>query len=271
MKDEIAIEYGYLADGEKARGVCPRCRGGSSGEKSLQVSRKGGKLYYHCYRATCGHKSYTKSRRHSSSAPQKKAYTPFTHPIQPLSDVQLDFMSALFGFNELELQRERVSWCPDLQRVVYTRFSVEGDTIGHIARYYPHLTSRKLSPKTVNYYSRSPDDIKLPIHFPRGSQSHSKRSLVLVEDIPSAIKVSRIQACAALCGTYFPAHHAALLSKAGVRNLIIWLDSDVVRKSWKFAREYTCFFDSIEVIVTERDPKDLGYGEIVKQLERAVK
>jgi hypothetical protein len=40
------------------RGVCPKCGGGSSSEKSLNVSMAadGGAAVFNCFRATCGHK-----------------------------------------------------------------------------------------------------------------------------------------------------------------------------------------------------------------------
>ena len=89
----------------------------------------------------------------------------------------------------------------------------------------------------------------------------SGSSVVLVEDAVSALKVSRVTSCV-------PIHNAVisielLSSLTGkFKKCIIWLDGDKRREVLKEAEKAKPFFDEVEIVWTEKDPKCYTTTEI---------
>lgn len=76
-------------------------------------------------------------------------------------------------------------------------------------------------------------------------------TLVLVEDIISAIKVSRVTACMCLFGSSIPLDRVPLEYK----RLIIWLDADKTLESFKYCMKFRELGISCGILQTNQDPK----------------
>ena len=97
------------------------------------------------------------------------------------------------------------------------------------------------------------------------SNSLSNR-IVLVEDLLSAIKVSRICSAMPIFGSKIPLEYARKLSKVYER-LVIWLDPDKRQESLKQAFKLESHFRSgVKVIFSKEDPKCYEDTDIAKHL-----
>jgi len=92
--------------------------------------------------------------------------------------------------------------------------------------------------------------------------------LVLVEDILSAIKVSRVSGyCAVpLLGSSLPTDwQSTLTDKYDI--ILFWLDRDKAKNSIRFKNRIKSLGKASKVIITERDPKEYNTKEIEKWLK----
>jgi Zn ribbon nucleic-acid-binding protein len=80
--------------------------------------------------------------------------------------------------------------------------------------------------------------------------------VVLVEDIISAIKVSRVTACMCLFGSSIP------LEKVRSTDIVIWLDFDKAKESMKTCKTLIELGFNCRSLVTELDPKCYDTQEI---------
>jgi hypothetical protein len=115
--------------------------------------------------------------------------------------------------------------------------------------------------KYPRYYTVGLTDSVLPIYG-----YHSDLSVVAVcEDILSAIKISRVCSSMPLLGSFLSKEKAIRLSKL-YKGLIFWLDYDKADVAIKLADQYKPFFENVNVVVTEKDPKEYSTEEIQKCL-----
>ncbi|CAB4241335.1 putative DnaG-like primase [uncultured Caudovirales phage] len=89
--------------------------------------------------------------------------------------------------------------------------------------------------------------------------------LVLVEDVISAIKISKFTSCMVLFGTNISLNHVKTALEAK-KQVVIWLDKDKRNKSIRDASRLRGFGLSVGVVFSEKDPKELTNSEIVKKL-----
>lgn len=86
-------------------------------------------------------------------------------------------------------------------------------------------------------------------------------TVVLVEDIVSAIKVGRQASCVPVFGVGLTSKIATRLSKR-FKRAVVWFDRDAARKGTQVAAMASQFFESTNTVVSEKDPKSYGNNEI---------
>jgi len=118
-----------------------------------------------------------------------------------------------------------------------------------------YLGLDKTLPKYVTFGDYSNH---LPVFSP---PSGNTMVVICCEDVISAIKISRAIPAMPLLGSFLSKESALRLSKF-YHNLTFWLDYDKAKEAVKQADAYRPFFDSTNVIITERDPKDYSTKEI---------
>ncbi len=106
------------------------------------------------------------------------------------------------------------------------------------------------------------DDDFLPKYFTKGKPDEilhilgkGEGPVVLVEDLISAIKVSRVCRAMPLFGSNLSLSTCGRLASV-TDSIILWLDNDKLRESHRLANRYSSFFSGIEVISTTQDPKE---------------
>lgn len=247
---------------EESRQIsCPFC--GAVHERSLGITRLPSGIVYRCWRASCGERGFIRSSAVDYSPhwekQQKKTYTPkpFEYETTSLPKEYRRMFYERYLITDEELDKNGFLYSPEINRVVMPIFNQMGYKVGVVARSY----SKKLrGPKAINYL----EDGRPHLHYPPALQPTTKR-VVLVEDIPSAIRVGRHARSVALLGHSLCNKTAEDLANTAA-HLVVALDPDATAAAIKLKSEYQVYFNSIQVRVTSADPKDMTDEQILQEV-----
>ena len=257
QKAGLSIQYANLPDGTSSRHeLCPFCKGGSSGEKSFKVYRYGAKLTGKCFRAGCGAGVLISNNSQEELQTDAHVRKRPKLTIMPLPYQAYDILYKLVGLTKEQLDREQVGFDPNSNRIVYSSFNDAGDVMAYQARKYSELGDDGKKQKVITY----PMVDKLGWAYPRNR--HENSDLFLVEDMPSAIRLSEYVPTAALLGTYIDREEAARHAKMGIRRLYIALDEDATNKAYHYAEKLSTLFYTVTVIKLDKDIKNCSNTEI---------
>lgn len=252
----MIYDAALLADGETTKTRCPSCSGGKSREVSFRASRKGNRILGRCYRASCGYTvGYYSENTNGIAAPIRQHE--YTGRTRALSDNDTTLLTDSLGLTQDEIASAGCRTDVDTGRIIFDIRAHTGSIVGTLARSY---STPPVRPKVLTYSDGEP-------HFP---VRFSGQSIVLVEDIISAIKVSRTTPCAALLGTAINDSTVVLLMRIGVKNLYLALDRDASSVAALAVRKYSIFFREMQVLPVNKDPKDCTASEL-QQLLRGVR
>lgn len=256
-----------LPMGESMTITCPKCledfeiQGRPSNtwnpNKSCSISRNKKGLLYKCHRATCGLHGFTGSITFDKS-PSKRQFKPqeYTHSTVALSNTQMKWFDNKYGLFMSELLKNKFRFNPKRKSVVMPIFNANNFDVGVVDRDF--FNGRK--PKAITYWF---NDVP-KVHFPAGWDNKVGREdypLVIVEDIISAIKVSRFLPCVALLGSHLSDNVVQHIHKF-FNKIIISLDDDAINNSLKAKRKYGVLFEGFKIIHTPQDPKDMSIARL---------
>ncbi len=250
MLDDIKLLGAGLEDGEHLRTHCPVC---DAKEKSLSLSRQGDAVLYYCFRATCGaagaigSNRLVRAKQDNLPKPAPK-FTPFEGELFELPDDWIDYLRENIGFEDYHIKRSR-ALCTGDGRIAYPVLDPIGVRRGYVLRAYDGSAPKALTfmdkeaPKT-SYYMRKGDD-----------------TVLMVEDIPSAVRASKFVSCVALLGTGMT--DESLIELAAYRRNIVWaLDADATGTAIKQHTKHRIHFDTSRVLTLPKDFKDMTDKEI---------
>ncbi len=249
-RDNVALIGQELSEGDNIREVCPRCGGGSSGEKSLSVSRRDGHLVWYCFRAKCGYKGATGGSGLIQKAERKadrrrKMWEGKTYPVPD------DVAARIHEMWHMDVP-ENWWWTTDYGgRVAMSirspRFTHRGwvlrsitPTEGAKALTYTHEGEQGIS-----WYKTSPH-----------------RGTIIVEDIPSAVRASTYVNSVALLGTGIGMDRAIEIADHAPRPLYLAFDQDATAVAHRWARRYALLWGDVSVLPLEEDIKDMKEQDI---------
>lgn len=178
---------------------------------------------------------------------------------EPKTDINLPFLvDDLPTENQAYLERYltpeeiktfKFKYAPAMGRHVY--YVQDGNKIFYEAR-----SVIKGKPKSLQFGEK-------PYHL-LGNPADGSDTIVLVEDILSAIVVGRYFSALPLFGSHLPPDWVSNLIKPGFpRRIVVWLDSDKTKEAIDIARSISMFKECL-IIQTPQDPKDSG--DVVKEL-----
>jgi hypothetical protein len=144
---------------------------------------------------------------------------------------------------------------PQRDQLVFIFYGVDGEPAVVQARNFA-ATAR-----TKYYNSGSPGDV-LPI-FSSGNPS---RTLAVVEDAVSAVRIARQIDAMPCLGSHLPVKKLIRLQPS-YEVLLVWLDSDKLKEAWEIADRAKWIGFSARTIYTEKDPKEYSDEEIKKLVE----
>lgn len=255
--NEILVEAASLQGGETRRILCPACRGGRTNELSLNVTaREDGSTVWHCFRASCG---FSGSRHNGGryvpaggERLKKKARKsgPFRGELRSLTPEEEHDLYELVGFRQEHLRASGVMFAPVMRRYAFPTFGPMGTRRGWLLRTWDTRRGTKA------------------LTFPDGDEPvtsyyvlSGERPVILVEDIPSAVRASSYVNAAALLGTGLSKEAAVELSSV-TRNVVIALDNDATSNAIKMRNRINLLFDSVAVLPLDQDMKDTPEDEL---------
>ena len=261
-KDDIKLACLDIPLEGTAQLVCPFCKGGSTGERSLNVRRVEAGILYNCKRASCGKHGivgsrYTRDHTRKYKDHKTNHYQGIT---EELPEEVYNKMFGVYGIPMSTVLAEGVRYCSGLDRVYFPVYDYRGYCIGEVLK-----AANGQKPKVlINKFS-----IDVPFwHFSLITVVEHRLSekLILVEDQTSSIKVTEVAPCAALLGTQLSDSILNQLRQFNLREVVVFMDGDRAGTlaSNRIVRQLRPFFSSIRAIRPPAglDPKDMSYNQI---------
>lgn len=253
MSSEVRLLGADMEEGEHRRVVCPTCGGGSTKERSLSLTKEDGNLLWHCFRANCSEKG-GKGVGKSLIRISKGLPGPPIKDIGPLTDLSWSW-EQWFRFKmqweDKHFERARPKLTRD-NRVAYPIYGPARQRKGYVARGY-----HGQKPKALTYLN--PGMCKTSWYgidqYPR------EHKLLIVEDIPSAIRGADYLTTVALQGTSLDVEARREMARFATR-VYIALDADATVQALKMAKQLGIMFHFVAVLPLTKDIKDSSQDEL---------
>jgi len=235
--------------------ACPECRsiGNDKSGDNLAVYSDG-----HCFCYRCG---YTTGRKSFTRTEQPQSQR-IVLPADVTTELPFEARAWLgqYQLARLDLNRNHVMWSEKWSRIIFPYFN-ETELLAWQGRYIGKepTSYQGQSSKPAKWFSQGKiHEIIHPVQV-------NKRKAVLVEDIVSAIKVSRICGAIPIFGSSVSAKQILRL-KTVVEEVWYWLDPDMRAKSVKMAKLSNLLGLPAHVIFSDRDPKEHSHDDIANIL-----
>ena len=249
---QIEIMAAKLAIGETSyRETCPYCQGGSSRDKGFSISRTRDGILYHCHRVKCQEAGFIGISRPSELPAKEVVKAPVRkYSAVPMPDRMVTTFLQKWDVSPGIVSDNRISYEAE-GAIIYPIHNRMGYEVGYVRRYYD---GRKPKSKTYWYEDRDKG-----VAFTRPLLEGS--TIVLVEDLVSAIKVGQFLPTAALLGSYLSPEAASKLRHT-YSKVVFWLDGNALQAAVKLKKKYKLVFDEVQIVYTKDDPKDYSQAEI---------
>jgi hypothetical protein len=169
--------------------------------------------------------------------------------VAEIKDPGLTWLKKYGMYNE-EIREHDIMWSEQEQQLI---FPIYNDNFFTIA-----WQARNFIPNRKKYHTEGRMDEILHIV---GLTKHSNPDIILVEDMVSAIKVSRYYRCMPLFGSGCSRDKLVRLRRY-TDHVRFWLDSDKLGTAMKMAKTCSQLGFRTGVIHTQADPKECSNGEI---------
>ena len=256
VEDQLTAEALDIQVGESRKIVCPFCR--ATHEMSLSLSRTEEGLLYKCFRVKCGARGFISSIPGTTRIDlpdKKKVFTPreFKHDLTLLPDEIYTWLFNKYYITKEEADNEGFRYEPKYNRIYMPVFDEQGSEFGAVTKAIERGTD---VPKTLTYITRDTSRV----HFSR--QGLERRGpLCVVEDVLSAVRVSRYLKTCALLGTTINNEKIRTMRSVS-SSLIMILDNDAIELALRFRKRYGFYFGQFRVMMPEKDPKDMSPKEL---------
>lgn len=256
---EIRLLASTLDDGDNLYTECPAC--GRAGKFSIMLDN--GRAIYHCFRASCrlhegGSVQMGGARLvHTRQEPRKQKVTPFEGELEYLDTAWTNYLYRKIGFTDRHLGIGQPMYAPEEHRIAFPIFSPTGRRRGWALRSYDENNE----PKSLTRM-----DVPEP-HMSWYRTEADHRTVVVVEDIPSAVRAAVYMRSVALLGTGCGPDYAQELS-AHARHVVWALDADATTQAIKLHRQHGLLFESSTVLVLPVDLKDMEEDQLCQLLTK---
>lgn len=246
-----------LCVGDRNRTICPYCNGGVGKEKSFSVERIGTGLLFNCFRASCGKHGYAPADGLYQQVTEKRheKAKEYQGDLERLPTRIIKILMGKYGLTYGEMRAASWRWVPDQHRLWMPVLTFNGWERGAVAK-----ALGDQNPKVLTYkYSDGPN---ISWHW----SGTSTTPIVLVEDIISAVKVSRHATAVALLGVHL---NMEMVSELGrfTSDIILALDPDAKKVALKLTEKYTNSFRNFRTaLLSNKDPKDMTDAQIIKEI-----
>lgn len=245
VTDRLTLEFADLPDGYTAAGeLCPACGGGGSKERTLSVTRRGGRLYWKCHRASCAFAGSDTAGFVDRASTQPVACRgmvgrTIARAADRVPETFREYLREKYCITSQHISKYHIGWDEETNRLVLPVQDAQGNLLG------------------VNLRSLSGQQPKSKLHVESGALSwHVHRTtpgVIIVEDQFSAIRASDYLSSVALLGTHLNEDNAYEIKKHARGPVYLALDAD----AWDKAVKYVVQFRSILPLRLLKIPKDL--------------
>lgn len=267
---QIASE---LPNGGETRVVCPHCGGGSSNERSLSIKRhKQFNANYTCWRATCdlgfGNVSLRgdgKSLYNSKMAPKDVKPSKEGTRSSPLTERHARYLKRYYGLTDALLAYGQVKSTNREGRIIFAIFSPDRKKRGKTVRVYKELLQSYAKPITIPkcLNEMASDKAVSQSWYYKGRELRKKTdTLIVVEDIVSALRINPYYDSVALLGTVFNSAKQREIRMQNYKNVFMCLDKDATRTSAKYAKTAGVNVPGLKVKFLEKDIKNMSDSEL---------
>lgn len=247
---------------ETVQVLCPFCKEDWEMERrpmywkpnrSCSITRTNLGILYNCYRASCQRGHGFIPTVYVDSSETKKVSKPKirTYPCstRELTDEEQEYLTKKFEFSAETIKDAGIIYSPERSSYIFPIRTWNGYNVGVVDRDFHN--QRDL--KAITYWFN--DVPKLYFTPVQGD------TVIIVEDIPSAIKVSKFVPAIALMGTSLGDKEVNLIRKF-YSKIIIALDNDAISKAVSLTRKYGFYFKTCTLLPLLKDIKDMKYEDI---------
>jgi len=245
--------------GQSTRGYCPECMT----EGKLWITRNIDS--YFCYCNKCSYKHRTKKKitlqsfsdmhKKNTSYENNKAFLPSDFTLKIPQEAMWWLLK--YSISEFKAREYKIGYSPSLNRIILPIYD-QGKLVFTQARaILPTQMPKYLSSKSVN---------KSKLLFK--SFTKTPKTVVITEDILSAIVVSKVLPSVSIMGTVLSDYQLNYLVALKVP-IIVWLDGDSagIKGRKKITQDLELAGVPCSYICTSKDPKEYN----TKEMERIIK
>ena len=231
---------------------CPECKknGKDNGKDNLGVYSDGHKYCYSCGFYEPG-SAIIRFKSKEEPPPQDKT---IILPFDVTTSIRQDALDWFFsyGFDENTVTRHTIMWSPFREMLIFP-YIIEGNLEGWQGRLFGEDKAKR------KWFTQGDVD---NIIYLLGRPS---RTVVLVESIVSAIKVSRVAQTCPILGSHISNRRLLRLSRFH-DTIVLWLDPDKRKEAMEIAKRAQLFGITTKVILSDKKPKDYSLDEIARKL-----
>ena len=253
---DVLLLSSNLSIGESLRTECPICRGGTSREQSLSVTKDDKGVVWQCFRAKCNYKGASNvSVLSEDIAHRPKPKVLWEGKTHDIPAKVADRIRSLWHF---EVIPEGWYWTTDYGgRVCMSVYGPTGRHRGWVLRSISSASTGRT--KALTFINEGEEGISWYKTTP-GAPT------ILVEDIPSAVRAAEYLNSVALLGTGIGTDRAVEIADTATRPVVLALDQDATSLAFKWARKYSLLWEDVEVLPLTKDIKNMTEQELQELL-----
>lgn len=250
-KDSIELDYSTLGEGETVAGeLCPFCKGGTTGEHTLSVSRRDGVLYWNCHRSSCPFRGASSRAGRGQTATQTvqtrgAVGRMLVRESEPIPAELREYIRDRYGITGRHAALYGLGWIED--RLSLPVQDLQGNVVG------------------VNLRSLTGATPKAKLHTEDGAiawyVNHTSPDVIIVEDQLSAIRASDFLTSVALLGTNLNEERAYEIKSGCSGNCYLALDADAWNKAVQYAIKFRSLL-GLRLLKLDKDIKDMTNEEL---------
>lgn len=163
-----------------------------------------------------------------------------------------------YGITATETWMFRFGWSEEMKMLIIPIYNENQELLAWQGKVFDINSGMK-------YYSRGPlEDVDYIL-----KHDSETKSIVVVEDMLSAIKVNRHTTVLPLFGSNLSTKRLERLSKK-FDKIVVWLDRDKAKYGVSIHKEARLVFESSRMIIKDKDPKCYSDDIIEKELSRSI-
>lgn len=261
--------------GVSERFLCPVCNGGSDKERSLSITRRSQtEASFNCFRNKCnlngGHValfSGTEGQilKHNSN---RTSNNDLVRNLTGLDTDTVEFFMKRYNMTPAMLHYGRFQTTFD-RRVYMWIFSPHRLKRGGSVRKYKELYVGRREyasiPKTMMHYNGT-DNVALSWYYKGRGRRKSSDTLVIVEDIVSALRLIPYVDSVSLLGTGLGYPKQSEIRRLMYDRVVLALDEDATAKALRIKKDTRLVIPNMEVMYLDKDIKDQTPEELEEKL-----